>query len=130
VPEVRLLPGREFPMTDAARTAFRARWRERIDGDPTKARVYKDIGTGLASGGIEYYLPLFFDEVGTIFDVTRERVRQIEAKAVEKLRQPGSDVDLASFVDDSIVERWRGIAGPARATRTPAGELVPVGAGS
>ena len=68
VPEVRLLPGREFPMTDAARTAFRARWRERIEGDPTKARVYKDIGTGLASGGIEYYLPLFFDEVGTIFD--------------------------------------------------------------
>ena len=68
VPEVRLLPGREFPMTDAARTAFRARWREQIEGDPTRARVYKDIGTGLASGGIEYYLPLFFDQPGTIFD--------------------------------------------------------------
>ena len=68
VPEVRLLPGREFPMDEAARTAFRARWRERIEGDPTKARVYKDIGTGLATGGIEYYLPLFFDETATIFD--------------------------------------------------------------
>ncbi len=68
VPEVRLLPGREFPMTDAARTAFRARWREKIEGDPTRARVYKDMGAGLASGGIEYYLPLFFDEVGTLFD--------------------------------------------------------------
>ena len=68
VPEVRLLPGREFPMTEAARSAFRARWREQIEGDPTRARVYKDIGTGLASGGIEYYLPLFFDAVGTIFD--------------------------------------------------------------
>jgi hypothetical protein len=45
--------------------------------------------------------------VGTIFDVTRERVRQIEAKAVEKLRQPGGDVDLAGFVSDSLVERWR-----------------------
>ena len=73
VPEVRLLPGREFPMTDAARTAFRARWREKIDGDPTRARVYKDIGAGLASGGIEYYLPLFFDEVATIFDYLGER---------------------------------------------------------
>ena len=73
VPEVRLLPGREFPMTDAARTAFRARWREKLDGDPTRARVYKDIGTGLASGGIEYYLPLFFDEVATIFDYLGER---------------------------------------------------------
>ncbi len=73
VPEVRLLPGREFPMTDAARTAFRARWREKIDGDPTRARVYKDIGAGLASGGIEYYLPLFFDEVATVFDYLGER---------------------------------------------------------
>ena len=67
VPEVRLLPGREFPMDEAARTAFRSRWRERIDGDPTRSRVYKDIATGLATGGIEYYLPLFFEETATIF---------------------------------------------------------------
>jgi transcription-repair coupling factor (superfamily II helicase) len=67
VPEVRLLPGREFPMDDAARGAFRNRWRERIEGDPTKSRVYKDIGTGVATAGIEYYLPLFFDETSTIF---------------------------------------------------------------
>jgi len=68
VPEVRMLPGREFPMDDAARKAFRRRWREQIEGDPTRCRVYKDIDTGLASGGIEYYLPLFFDAPGTIFD--------------------------------------------------------------
>ncbi|NBU88809.1 MAG: transcription-repair coupling factor, partial [Betaproteobacteria bacterium] len=36
VPEVQLLPGREFPMDEAARTAFRSRWRERMEGDPTK----------------------------------------------------------------------------------------------
>jgi transcription-repair coupling factor (superfamily II helicase) len=68
VPEVRLLPGREFPMDEAARTAFRARWRERIDGDPTKARIYKDIASGIAGSGIEYYLPLFFDASATLFD--------------------------------------------------------------
>ncbi|CAM5796416.1 transcription-repair coupling factor [Rhizobacter fulvus] len=68
VPEVRLLPGREFPMDEDARARFRARWREKLEGDPTKVRLYKDIGTGLASGGIEYYLPLFFDETATIFD--------------------------------------------------------------
>ncbi|MDE2076182.1 MAG: transcription-repair coupling factor [Burkholderiales bacterium] len=67
VPEVRLLPGREFPMDEAARGAFRNRWRERIEGDPTKSRIYKDIGTGVATAGIEYYLPLFFDETATIF---------------------------------------------------------------
>jgi len=53
------------------------------------------------------------EEVGTIFSVTRERVRQIEAKAVEKLRQPGATFDLAGFVDDATVERWRGTADEA-----------------
>jgi transcription-repair coupling factor (superfamily II helicase) len=68
VPEVRLLPGREFPMDDDARARFRSRWRELLDGDPTKSRIYKDIGNGVATAGIEYYLPLFFDETATVFD--------------------------------------------------------------
>ena len=68
VPEVRLLPGREFPMDDAARALFRNRWREMLDGDPTKSRIYKDIGNGVATAGIEYYLPLFFEETATVFD--------------------------------------------------------------
>ncbi|KQV88773.1 transcription-repair coupling factor [Rhizobacter sp. Root1221] len=72
VPEVRLLPGREFPMDDDARTAFRARWRERMEGDPTKVRLYKDIGTGIATAGIEYYLPLFFDATASIFEFLGE----------------------------------------------------------
>ena len=68
VPEVRLLPGREFPMDDAARAKFRSRWRELLEGDPTKSRIYKDIGNGVATAGIEYYLPLFFEETATVFD--------------------------------------------------------------
>ncbi|MDD0809037.1 transcription-repair coupling factor [Curvibacter sp. RS43] len=68
VPEVRLLPGREFPMDDAARAKFRSRWRELLEGDPTKSRVYKDMGNGVATAGIEYYLPLFFDDTATVFD--------------------------------------------------------------
>jgi len=68
VPEVRLLPGREFPMDDAARAKFRQRWRELLEGDPTRSRIYKDMGNGVATAGIEYYLPLFFDETATVFD--------------------------------------------------------------
>ncbi|SFM45951.1 transcription-repair coupling factor [Variovorax sp. OV329] len=68
VPEVRLLPGREFPMDDDARARFRSRWRELLEGDPTKSRIYKDMGNGVATAGIEYYLPLFFDETATVFD--------------------------------------------------------------
>jgi transcription-repair coupling factor (superfamily II helicase) len=68
VPEVRLLPGREFPMDEAARAKFRNRWRELLDGDPTKSRIYKDMGNGVATAGIEYYLPLFFENTATVFD--------------------------------------------------------------
>ena len=68
VPEVRLLPGREFPMDEDSRAKFRSRWRERMEGDPSKARIYKDIGNGIATAGIEYYLPLFFDETATVFE--------------------------------------------------------------
>ncbi|TFV99495.1 transcription-repair coupling factor, partial [Oxalobacteraceae bacterium OM1] len=68
VREVRLLPGREFPMDEAARTAFRGRWREVFEGDPSKSPIYKDIGNGIASAGIEYYLPLFFEHTATLFE--------------------------------------------------------------
>src|SRR6185436_17214922 len=58
----------EFPMDDEARAAFRSLWREKVEGDPTKVRLYKDIGAGIATAGIEYYLPLFFDQTATIFE--------------------------------------------------------------
>ncbi|MBK9444056.1 MAG: transcription-repair coupling factor [Comamonadaceae bacterium] len=72
VPEVRLLPGREFPMDDEARARFRHRWRELLEGDPTRSRIYKDMGHGVAMAGIEYYLPLFFEATATVFDYLGE----------------------------------------------------------
>ncbi len=90
VPEVRLLPGREFPMDEAARTAFRARWREKMDGDPTKARIYKDIASGIATAGIEYYLPLFFDDSATLFDYLGEHAA----------------LALLGEVDESLTKFW------------------------
>jgi transcription-repair coupling factor (superfamily II helicase) len=68
VPEVHLLPGREFPLDEASRVAFRGRWRESFEGDPSRCTVYRDIGQGIAGAGIEYYLPLFFDQTATLFD--------------------------------------------------------------
>ncbi|OZI38299.1 transcription-repair coupling factor [Bordetella genomosp. 10] len=68
VNQVQLLPGREFPMDEEARNRFRARFREVFEGDPSRAVPYRDIGTGIAFAGVEYYLPLFFEEVATLFD--------------------------------------------------------------
>ncbi|MEG1834386.1 MAG: transcription-repair coupling factor [Burkholderiaceae bacterium] len=68
VPEIRLLPGREFPLDETARVEFRGRWRESFEGDPSRIALYKDIANGVAGAGIEYYLPLFFDATATLFD--------------------------------------------------------------
>ena len=68
VKEVRLLPGHEFPFDDASRTAFRSRWREVFEGDPTRCSIYKDANLGIPSAGIESYLPLFFEETSSVFD--------------------------------------------------------------
>jgi len=68
MPKVRLLPAREFPIDDAGRTRFRGRFREVFEGDPSKSPLYKDISSGIVPGGIEYYLPLFFDATATLAD--------------------------------------------------------------
>ena len=68
VPEIRLLPAREFPMDDAGQARFRQNFRDRFEGDPSKSRIYKDVSKGIAPAGIEYYLPLFFDKTATLFD--------------------------------------------------------------
>jgi len=72
VKEVRLLPGREFPMDENSRSTFRSRWREVFEGDPTRTTIYRNIGNGIASAGIEYYLPLFFEQTATLFDYLPE----------------------------------------------------------
>ncbi|MBI3901421.1 MAG: transcription-repair coupling factor [Nitrosomonadales bacterium] len=68
VPEIRLLPAREFPLDEKGQAHFRQSFRDRFEGDPSKSGIYKDVSKGIASAGIEYYLPLFFDQTATLFD--------------------------------------------------------------
>ena len=69
---IRLLPAREFPLTDEGIARFRQAWRVRFEGDPGRCPVYRDVGQGLAPGGLEYYLPLFFEATATLFDYLPE----------------------------------------------------------
>src|SRR5690554_1151343 len=50
--------------------------------------------------GIEMNTDHTLEEVGKQFDVTRERIRQIEAKALRKLRHPSRSDHLRGFIDD------------------------------
>jgi len=68
VPEIRLLPAREFPLDEAGQSRFRQNFRERFEGDPSRSHIYKNVSKGNAPAGIEYYLPLFFEKTATLFD--------------------------------------------------------------
>src|SRR4029079_15117185 len=68
VKEIRMLPAREFPLDEEGRARESGRVREVFEGDPSKKRLYMDLSSGIPSAGIEYYLPLFFESVATLFD--------------------------------------------------------------
>src|SRR5690606_21319947 len=57
------------PLTDASAKAFRSNLRERFPIDVRRCPLYQDIKEGVTPGGIEYYLPLFFDVKSPHMDV-------------------------------------------------------------
>ena len=68
VKEVRLLPAHEFPTDKNAIEGFRQRFREQFDAGRTPDSIYQQVSKGLWPAGIEYYLPLFFEQTATLLD--------------------------------------------------------------
>lgn len=69
VDRVELLAAKEFPVDAGALRQFRQRWTDEFsDSDPKSCSIYQDIAAGIAPAGIEYYLPLFFDQCASLFD--------------------------------------------------------------
>ncbi len=71
---VRMLPGREVPLDEAATARAMDLLRERFDVDTRRSALYQDLKSGLAPAGVEYYLPLFFAQTATLFDYLGEDV--------------------------------------------------------
>ena len=91
-----LLPdgGAENPAVGAAQEMLRGRINKVLKTLSYREREIIKLRYGLGDG-YSYTL----EEVGHIFKVTRERIRQIEAKAVRKLQQPSRSQELAGFLD-------------------------------
>ena len=82
------------PLYETHQAALKSRIEEAMEHLNYREREILRLRYGLADG-YSYTL----EEVGKIFSVTRERVRQIESKAVRKLQHPYRNSSLASFVD-------------------------------
>lgn len=66
--QLRLLPAREFPLDEGAITRFRQRYRSEFEGNASETLIYREVSQGNAPAGVEYYLPLFFEETASLFD--------------------------------------------------------------
>lgn len=65
---VELLPAHEFPLDEKGIRQFRQNYRLAMSGDPQRSLIYKAVSDGQSLAGIEYYLPLFFQETASLFD--------------------------------------------------------------
>ena len=63
-----LLPAKEVPLDKTGIRQFQDNWHSRFEVSPRDSTLYQDISNGVASQGIEYFLPLFFDHCATLFD--------------------------------------------------------------
>jgi len=84
----------ESPQIGAAQEMLKNRITNVLKSLSYREREIIKLRYGLGDG-YSYTL----EEVGHIFKVTRERIRQIEAKAVRKLQQPSRSQDLVGFLD-------------------------------
>ncbi len=97
VTAIELLPAREFPLTKDAITCFRQAFRGCFEGDPQRSLIYREISNGIAPGGIEYYLPLFFATTETLFDYLPDATLAISLEGVA--------VALANF-QEQLLDRY------------------------
>jgi len=68
VTQIELLPAHEFPLNESGITLFRRQFRNTFEAESKNAPIYRDVSDGRAPAGIEYYTPLFFDEMAVLFD--------------------------------------------------------------
>ena len=93
VESVTLLPAREIPLTDSGIATFRQNWHETFEGNPRDCSIYQDVSSGLAPPGIEYYAPLFFNKMATLFDYLPADTHTIRVGALHQaLEQFWTDV--------------------------------------
>ncbi|WP_428604970.1 transcription-repair coupling factor [Sedimenticola sp.] len=74
---IEMLPAREYPLDEAGITHFRQAYRNSFEGDPQRSLIYREVSNGNAPGGLEYYLPLFFEQTATLFDFLPDQLLTI-----------------------------------------------------
>lgn len=122
ISEIDVLPAREFPLNESSITEFRKNFREQFTGNPSACEIYTCVSEGQYPNGIEYYLPLFFENTATIFDFLPKesvlcRVGHVEEEAVR------FEKEVQTRFSEYGHDRTRPILPPEKLFMTPASFL-------
>ncbi len=111
IDSISLLPAREFPTDADAIEQFRVRWREQFDARREPESVYQQVSKRTLPAGIEYWQPLFFDEMETLFDYLPDNTLVI---SVGDLEQAGKQflADADNRYDQRRVDPMRPLLSP------------------
>jgi len=118
IEQIRLLPAKEHPLDDAAVARFRDSWHNTFNVDVRRVSVYQDVSRRIPAGGIEYYLPLFFDALASLFDYLQEETLLI-ADAGASAAADQHWAELQQRYDNLAHDLERPILPPARLYLNP-----------
>ena len=85
IAKLHILPAREFPLNDESITLFRRSFREHFTGNPSQCPIYESVSNKQYPSGIEYYLPLFFEQTATFFDYLPDRAKICLVESIHDL---------------------------------------------
>ncbi|MCB1757744.1 MAG: transcription-repair coupling factor, partial [Gammaproteobacteria bacterium] len=105
--QLELLPAHEFPLNADGIKKFRHSFRNTFDAASKNCSLYRSVSDGNAPAGIEYYTPLFFEHMATLFDYLPEQCHFLQLE--------GSRPAMENFwqsVQDRYEERRHDIERP------------------
>ena len=112
IERIELLPANEFPWHKEARSGFRNRWFEQFPHADKDAPIYQDVTHSITPPGIEYYLPLFFEQTATLFDYLPGETLVFTASGLNEAAS-AFDADTRARYEDRRHDRMRPILPPA-----------------
>ncbi|MDP1574927.1 MAG: transcription-repair coupling factor [Coxiellaceae bacterium] len=117
---IQLLPAHEYPLTEEAVSHFRTQWRAKFPGNPTESPIYQHTSKGQPIGGIEYYLPLFFETMATFFDYCPKSSVSVSVNMSEHASKFWNDIQTR--YEQLNVDKTRPLCNPEEIF-TPVNEL-------
>ena len=109
---ISLLPAREIPLDKAAINHFQNSWHERFDVDHRKCPLYQDISDGIAPQGVEYFLPLFFEQCASLLDYLPDNCQIFTSGEIESSARHFWD-DIKDRYEEYGVDPERPLLPPA-----------------